>query len=112
MYQPVALFIGLRYMRGRAADRFGRFVSRLSTIGITLGVMALVTVLSVMNGFERELQNNILGLMPQAILSSEHGSLNPQQLQKRQSNWTALIASHLLLPVMWYCKARAAWRSG
>lgn len=42
--------------------------------------MALVTVLSVMNGFERELQNNILGLMPQAILSSEHGSLNPQQL--------------------------------
>ena len=72
MYQPVALFIGLRYMRGRAADRFGRFVSWLSTIGITLGVMALVTVLSVMNGFERELQNNILGLMPQAILSSEH----------------------------------------
>lgn len=68
MYQPVALFIGLRYMRGRAADRFGRFVSWLSTIGITLGVMALVTVLSVMNGFERELQNNILGLMPQAIL--------------------------------------------
>lgn len=112
MYQPVALFIGLRYMRGRAADRFGRFVSWLSTIGITLGVMALVTVLSVMNGFERELQNNILGLMPQAILSSEHGSLNPQQLLKRQSNWTALIASHLLLPVMWYCKARAAWRSG
>ncbi len=37
MYQPVALFIGLRYMRGRASDRFGRFVSWLSTIGITLG---------------------------------------------------------------------------
>ncbi|MCO0821036.1 lipoprotein-releasing ABC transporter permease subunit LolC, partial [Enterobacter hormaechei] len=80
MYQPVALFIGLRYMRGRAADRFGRFVSWLSTIGITLGVMALVTVLSVMNGFERELQNNILGLMPQAVLSSTQGSVNPQQL--------------------------------
>ena len=79
MYQPVALFIGLRYMRGRAADRFGRFVSWLSTIGITLGVMALVTVLSVMNGFERELQNNILGLMPQAILTADNGSLNPQQ---------------------------------
>ena len=67
-------------MRGRAADRFGRFVSWLSTIGITLGVMALVTVLSVMNGFERELQNNILGLMPQAVLSSTNGSVNPQQL--------------------------------
>lgn len=67
-------------MRGRAADRFGRFVSWLSTIGITLGVMALVTVLSVMNGFERELQNNILGLMPQATLTTQKGSLNPQQL--------------------------------
>ncbi|KEA52725.1 MULTISPECIES: lipoprotein-releasing ABC transporter permease subunit LolC [Mangrovibacter] len=77
MYQPVALFIGLRYMRGRAADRFGRFVSWLSTIGITLGVMALVTVLSVMNGFEKELQNNILGLMPQAVISSSSGSVNP-----------------------------------
>ena len=80
MYQPVSLFIGLRYMRGRATDRFGRFVSWLSTIGITLGVMALVTVLSVMNGFERELQNNILGLMPQAILSADGTSTNPQQL--------------------------------
>ncbi|EOC1342688.1 lipoprotein-releasing ABC transporter permease subunit LolC [Cronobacter dublinensis] len=80
MYQPVALFIGLRYMRGRAADRFGRFVSWLSTIGITLGVLALVTVLSVMNGFERELQNNILGLMPQAVVSASKGSINPQQL--------------------------------
>ena len=69
MYQPVALFIGLRYMRGRASDRFGRFVSWLSTIGITLGVMALVTVLSVMNGFEKDLENNILGLMPQALIT-------------------------------------------
>ncbi|QKO14423.1 Lipoprotein-releasing system transmembrane protein LolC [Dickeya solani] len=80
MYQPVALFIGLRYMRGRAADRFGRFVSWLSAIGITLGVMALVTVLSVMNGFERELENSILGLMPQAIITTPQGSLTPQTL--------------------------------
>ncbi len=58
---------------------------RLSTIGITLGVMALVTVLSVMNGFERELQNNILGLMPQAILSAKQGSVNPQQLPEREA---------------------------
>ncbi|YCH32090.1 lipoprotein-releasing ABC transporter permease subunit LolC [Erwinia sp. D4-22] len=79
MYQPVALFIGLRYMRGRASDRFGRFVSWLSTIGITLGVLALVTVLSVMNGFERELEGNILGLMPQALITSDKGSINPQQ---------------------------------
>ncbi|SFM92270.1 lipoprotein-releasing system permease protein [Izhakiella capsodis] len=77
MYQPVALFIGLRYMRGRASDRFGRFVSWLSAIGITLGVMALVTVLSVMNGFEKELEKSTLNLMPQALITSEQGSINP-----------------------------------
>lgn len=71
-------------MRGRAADRFGRFVSWLSTIGITLGVMALVTVLSVMNGFERELQNNILGLMPQAVITSTSGSINPETLPAKE----------------------------
>ncbi|MEN5015846.1 lipoprotein-releasing ABC transporter permease subunit LolC [Erwinia sp. Eh17-17] len=80
MYQPVALYIGLRYMRGRGSDRFGRFVSWLSAIGITLGVMALVTVLSVMNGLEHELEKNTLGLMPQALITSESGSLNPQQI--------------------------------
>ncbi|WP_034914125.1 MULTISPECIES: lipoprotein-releasing ABC transporter permease subunit LolC [Erwinia] len=79
MYQPVALFIGLRYMRGRASDRFGRFVSWLSAIGITLGVLALVTVLSVMNGFEHELEKSTLNLMPQALITSEKGSINPQQ---------------------------------
>ncbi len=84
MYQPVALFIGLRYMRGRASDRFGRFVSWLSTIGITLGVMALVIVLSVMNGFERDLENNILGLMPQALITSTQGSINPEQVPATQ----------------------------
>ncbi|MEJ4043555.1 lipoprotein-releasing ABC transporter permease subunit LolC [Erwinia sp. SLM-02] len=79
MYQPVALFIGLRYMRGRASDRFGRFVSWLSAIGITLGVMALVTVLSVMNGLEHQLEQNTLGLMPQALVTSDSGSINPQK---------------------------------
>lgn len=77
MYQPVALYIGLRYMRGRTVDRFGRFVSWLSAIGITLGVMALVIVLSVMNGFERQLEDNILHFMPQAVISTEKGYLNP-----------------------------------
>ncbi|MDC9614191.1 lipoprotein-releasing ABC transporter permease subunit LolC [Xenorhabdus khoisanae] len=77
MFQSVSLFIGLRYMRGRAVDKFGRFVSWLSAIGITLGVAALITVLSVMNGFERSLENSILGFMPQAIITSEKGSINP-----------------------------------
>ncbi|MEQ5110021.1 lipoprotein-releasing ABC transporter permease subunit LolC [Providencia vermicola] len=77
MHQSVSLFIGLRYLRGRAADKFGRFVSSLSAIGITLGVMALITVTSVMNGFERSLQDSILAYMPQAILTSTSGNIDP-----------------------------------
>ncbi|MDR0805751.1 MAG: lipoprotein-releasing ABC transporter permease subunit LolC [Enterobacteriaceae bacterium] len=84
MYQPVALYIGLRYMRGRASDRFSQFVSWLSTIGITLGVMALVTVLSVMNGFEQELEHNTLGLMPQALVTNKQGNIDPLQYPASQ----------------------------
>ncbi len=65
-------------MRGRAADKFGRFVSSLSAIGITLGVTALITVTSVMNGFERSLQDSILAYMPQAILTSATGNIDPK----------------------------------
>ncbi|MBI6548170.1 lipoprotein-releasing ABC transporter permease subunit LolC [Xenorhabdus lircayensis] len=84
MFQSVSLFIGLRYMRGRAVDKFGRFVSWLSAIGITLGVAALITVLSVMNGFERSLEGSILGFMPQAIITSEKGSINPVEHPSNQ----------------------------
>lgn len=79
MLQSVIFFIGLRYMCGRTGDRFGRFVSNLSTIGIALGVMALITVTSVMNGFEHSLQQSILAYMPQAILTTPKSNLNPSQ---------------------------------
>lgn len=80
MYQPVVLYIGLRYMFRRASDRFSRFVSWLATIAITLGVMAMVAVLSVMNGFERELESNILELMPQVLLTTHEGRLDPKHI--------------------------------
>ncbi|MDX1301934.1 lipoprotein-releasing ABC transporter permease subunit LolC [Photobacterium sp.] len=69
MFHPVSFFIGLRYLRGRSGDRFSRFVSYMSTAGITIGVLALVTVLSVMNGFEQQLKQRILGVLPQAVIS-------------------------------------------
>lgn len=73
MFHPVSAFIGLRYLRGRSGDRFSRFVSYMSTAGITIGVMSLVTVLSVMNGFEAQLKGRILGVLPQAIVSEVDG---------------------------------------
>ncbi|CAK9884704.1 MAG: Lipoprotein-releasing system transmembrane protein LolC [Candidatus Erwinia impunctatus] len=71
-------------MRGHATDRFGRFVSWLSAIGITLGVLALVTVLSVMNGFEQQLQQSMLNLMPQAVVTTDNGRLDPQKIPASQ----------------------------
>lgn len=71
MFHPVSVFIGLRYLKGRSGDRFSRFVSYMSTAGITIGVLSLVTVLSVMNGFEMQLKDRILGVLPQAVISSE-----------------------------------------
>lgn len=50
--------------------------------------------------------------MPQAILSSEHGSLNPQQLPETAVKLDGVNRVAPITTVMWYCKARAAWRSG
>jgi lipoprotein-releasing system permease protein len=80
MFHPVSFFIGWRYLKGRSSDKFSRFVSYLSTVGITIGVLALVTVLSVMNGFEQQLKDRILGVMPQAVLSMAQGPM-PNQAQ-------------------------------
>ncbi|OBT13969.1 transporter [Vibrio sp. UCD-FRSSP16_10] len=73
MFRPIPLYIGLRYLRGRSGDRFSRFVSYMSTAGITIGVLSLITVLSVMNGFEGQLKGRILGVLPQAIVGDVSG---------------------------------------
>ncbi|MCG9657107.1 lipoprotein-releasing ABC transporter permease subunit LolC [Vibrio mediterranei] len=76
MFHPLPVFIGLRYLRGRSGDRFSRFVSYMSTAGITIGVLSLVTVLSVMNGFEAQLKGRILGVLPQAVISHDSGRVD------------------------------------
>lgn len=71
MFYPLSVFIGLRYTKSKRNNQFVSFVSLFSTGGITLGVLALITVLSVMNGFEGELKQRILGAVPQAKLSNQ-----------------------------------------
>ncbi|MEL0028254.1 MAG: lipoprotein-releasing ABC transporter permease subunit [Perlucidibaca sp.] len=70
MFKPLSVFIGLRYTRARRRERFISFMSLSSMIGLMLGVAVLITVLSVMNGFDRELKQRILGMVPQATLTS------------------------------------------
>ncbi|WP_404399451.1 lipoprotein-releasing ABC transporter permease subunit [Idiomarina seosinensis] len=71
MFQPVSLFIALRYGRAQKSSAFTRFINRFALFGIALGLMALVVVMSVMNGFENELKQRILGAVPQVKLTSE-----------------------------------------
>ncbi|TVQ36941.1 MAG: lipoprotein-releasing ABC transporter permease subunit [Wenzhouxiangella sp.] len=73
MYQPLTLFVGLRYLRAKRRNHFISFISLISMAGIALGVMTLITVISVMNGFERELRERILGMISHATIQSTDG---------------------------------------
>lgn len=79
MFYPLCVFIGLRYTKSKRNNKFISFVSLFSTGGITLGVLALITVLSVMNGFENELKVRILGAIPHAIMSNEEQVIDDWQ---------------------------------
>lgn len=71
MHFPISLYIALRYWRTKSADRFGRLVTNLASLGIVLGVMALIIVLSVMNGLESYQKQQVLSAIPHAIVSEE-----------------------------------------
>ena len=91
MFYPLSVFIGLRYTKSKRNNKFVSFVSLFSTGGITLGVLALITVLSVMNGFEDELKVRILGAVPHAVLSNEASVID---------NWQNKIPKLLALPLV------------
>lgn len=69
MFRPFFLFIGARYTNFRRRDHFITFISIVSMIGIALGVMVLITVLSVMNGFTKEIRSRILSITPHVTVS-------------------------------------------
>jgi len=70
MAKPLSVFLGWRYVRSRHGSGFSAFISASSTVGIALGVMVLIVVLSVMNGFERELTSKLLSIVPHIELTS------------------------------------------
>ncbi|WP_039917647.1 lipoprotein-releasing ABC transporter permease subunit [Cellvibrio mixtus] len=80
MLKNIPLYIGLRYTRAKRRNQFISFISAFSLIGMALGVMALIIVLSVMNGFDREMKGRILNVIP-------HGFIDQQPMV---SDWQAL----------------------
>ncbi|VEB98633.1 Lipoprotein-releasing system transmembrane protein lolE [Cedecea lapagei] len=78
MASPLSLLIGLRFSRGRRRSGMVSLISVISTLGIALGVAVLIVGLSAMNGFERELKNRILAVVP-------HGDIEP--MNQPFANW-------------------------
>jgi len=82
MFQPLTLFVGLRYLRAKRRNHFISFISLISMLGIALGVATLITVLSVMNGFETELRERILGMISHATIQGYDGEF---------ADWTTVV---------------------
>lgn len=76
MFRPLSLYIGLRYTAAKRRNHFISFISLTSMIGLMLGVAVLIIVLSVMNGFDRELKQRILGMVPHATIQGANGPLD------------------------------------
>ena len=70
MFRPLFVFIGTRYTRAKRRNHFVSFISLTSMIGLALGVMVMILVLSVMNGFDHEMRTRVLGMVPHATIES------------------------------------------
>ena len=73
--RPYELFIALRYTRTKRRNHFISFISLISMLGMALGVCALIVVLSVMNGFQKEIRTRILGIAPHLQVNAESNDL-------------------------------------
>jgi lipoprotein-releasing system permease protein len=84
MFQPLFLFVGLRYARARTHRFFVSFITWVSLIGVAVGVAALLVVLSVMNGLETELRSRLLALSaPVRISAASNASPDWEAVRRR-----------------------------
>lgn len=84
MFKPLELFVGLRYTRSKHKNNFISFISLASMLGIMFGVLVLITVLSVMNGFEKELRGRILSMVSHVTISETDGLLSDWRADQQQ----------------------------
>jgi len=94
MFKPLELFVGLRYTRSRHKNNFISFISLASMLGILFGVLVLITVLSVMNGFEKELRGTILGMVSHVTVSGTNGALSDWRSEQQQLEQKIKADSH------------------
>lgn len=89
MYKPVALYLGLRYTRAKKKNHFISFISFSSMLGIAVGVMVLITVLSVMNGFDEEIHRRFFAMAPEITITGSDNTI---------SNWRQLADELKAMP--------------
>jgi lipoprotein-releasing system permease protein len=88
------MLVGLRYIRAKRRNRFVSFIPLVSMLGIALGVAALIVILSVMNGFHRELRTRILGVASHVEISGQGGRLTGwPQVAERASQDPRVVAA-------------------
>ncbi|UXZ98499.1 lipoprotein-releasing ABC transporter permease subunit [Pseudomonas phytophila] len=80
MFRPLFVFIGTRYTRAKRRNHFVSFISLTSMIGLALGVVVMIVVLSVMNGFDHEMRTRVLGMVPHATIEAGEPIGNWQSL--------------------------------
>ncbi|WP_029530020.1 lipoprotein-releasing ABC transporter permease subunit [Pseudomonas asplenii] len=94
MFRPLFVFIGTRYTRAKRRNHFVSFISLTSIIGLALGVVVMIVVLSVMNGFDREMRDRVLGMVSHATIESGEPISDWQALadKVRQNTQVAAVA--------------------
>lgn len=93
MFRPLPLFIGARYTRARRRSHFVSFISLTSIIGLALGVLVMILVLSVMNGFDYEMRHRVLGMVPHATLEAGQPLSDWQGLARQVESQPGVLAS-------------------
>ena len=83
MFRPLSVFLGTRYTRAKRRNHFVSFISLTSMIGLALGVLVMILVLSVMNGFDHEMRTRVLGMVPHATIESATPITDWQRLADR-----------------------------
>ncbi|MBS8241633.1 lipoprotein-releasing ABC transporter permease subunit [Marinobacter lipolyticus] len=93
MFRPLSLYVGLRYTAAKRRNHFISFISLTSMIGLMLGVAVLIIVLSVMNGFDRELKQRILGMVPHAVIEGADHIGDWQDVVRRVEEHPRVLAA-------------------
>ena len=92
MFRPLFAFIGARYTRARRRNHFVSFISLTSMTGLALGVIVMIVVLSVMNGFDREMRDRVLGMVPHATIEAGQPISDWQALATRAVQYPGVAA--------------------